>query len=1336
MSKLYIATKDVEILGVYNTSYDHLYFVYDPDDNPNNRNELVIRGGQGTRTPEDWNTNPWTFGLIEMQIGEEINRSRDALNGDTIYDRHYRMLSINGLQTENVWTVMLEHAKEIRSEHYTYSLHWDGTEVDTAQNSNSVVASLLYAVGAGSTFGYLPNNPGADYPGLENGLLSAPSGGYTIDGYKYVLGNSSNNTLTGSSSGTKYVLDGGYGNDTLTGNSQNDKIWGGDGVDTIYGNNGNDQIIAGRGNDVLYGGSGDDVILGESGSDIIDGGGGDDYLAGGFEQDIYIWDYGYTGHVIIKDQGGGDIIKLVGMTVDDLHGQYDTRDGGTIFGPNGYIYIPKLKTDGNAPVYFQNPDTTLVAIKSIFDENDPPAPPPPFPPLPFGPPGGPGGEGVNGLAPWMPAVGDGMDQGQDASYPRLDGSPLVIDMDNDGVELTDATVNPVYWDVDNDGFRDASAWVSPDDALLVMDWNGNGQIDNHSELFGTKTVDGFTILSELDSNTDGVIDSNDDLFDELQIWQDANQDGYSQESELQSLTAAGIVSINLSATPAYYQIAGNDVTHESTVTMSDTSTRDIIDAWFKYDDMNTVYSGSWVPDIRVLELPELRGYGEIKSLSIAMSMDETLLDKVTILADMDLEDVLDSTNDFDGKFREMIYRWGDTENLSLGMARNDYDQRKTDFLDELSGRDYRHGIENGLGVNYQRGYLMETWQLALNELEARFLAQTVFKPLFDGDLQYDPVTDLLTGATGISSTGLDDIVDMIANSDDKTYSWTLVTRVVEAVLGIDNLSGGDYDLLDDAIQLDTSHSLDSIYDAITLGVANVTEDTSSHAGTLIGTGSDDLLSGLDMNDTMDGGYGDDRLYGGTGNDTYIGGHGDDYLVELSGGGNDTYVYNAGRDYIEESGSGGGSDTLEFVSGIVSGDICIERVNHVDHSSNNIWGQADLVVNVAGLGSVTILDQYNSYNYYGNVISLESILFADTSTIDLTHLDDFVNGTNGNDTMVGADRAYYLNDRMDAGDGNDTLSGGLGHNYLAGGWGNDTYIYGGGLDTIAETYSTDQIFFDNTYDPNLFTVSFDALQSPYDVTTQDLNILYDGELKVIIKGGIGYGEGSYVEQIVVDGVQTINISSFDFDQHGTSSNDTMYGIETYALENNTLYGHDGDDSIQARAGNDYVDGGNGADYVYGNDGNDTLLGGAGADYVDGGSGNDELIGGSGNDTMYAGSGDDILRGGDGADTLNGGNNADTFVFEADSAFNNIDTVTDFYTWQSDKLDISDLLTGYTPGTSDINDFVSLGTFGSDMILYVDRDGTGGTYSSQQIATLSYTSGLVVDDLLNNGNLIAA
>jgi hypothetical protein len=137
-------------------------------------------------------------------------------------------------------------------------------------------------------------------------------------------------------------------------------------------------------------------------------------------------------------------------------------------------------------------------------------------------------------------------------------SPILIDLLGDGFSLT-SLENGVRFDLNGDGWRERRSWTraGSDDAFLVLDRNGNGQVDSGLELFGDATAqppveepNGFLALSVFDGpveggNGDRRITAADSVFHALRLWVDSNHDGLSRPAELLSLTELQVAAIDL-----------------------------------------------------------------------------------------------------------------------------------------------------------------------------------------------------------------------------------------------------------------------------------------------------------------------------------------------------------------------------------------------------------------------------------------------------------------------------------------------------------------------------------------------------------------------------------------------------------------------------------------------------------------------------------------------------------------------------------------------------------------------------------------------------------------------
>lgn len=93
--------------------------------------------------------------------------------------------------------------------------------------------------------------------------------------------------------------------------------------------------------------------------------------------------------------------------------------------------------------------------------------------------------------------------------------PLVLNFEGNVAGLSDMKFK---FDLDADGTEDEISTLAGGNGFLALDLNNDGRINDGSELFGSKSGNGFADLSQYDEDGNGFIDENDSVFDRLKIW--------------------------------------------------------------------------------------------------------------------------------------------------------------------------------------------------------------------------------------------------------------------------------------------------------------------------------------------------------------------------------------------------------------------------------------------------------------------------------------------------------------------------------------------------------------------------------------------------------------------------------------------------------------------------------------------------------------------------------------------------------------------------------------------------------------------------------------------------
>ncbi len=97
--------------------------------------------------------------------------------------------------------------------------------------------------------------------------------------------------------------------------------------------------------------------------------------------------------------------------------------------------------------------------------------------------------------------------------------------------------------------------------FLALDKNGDGIINDGSELFGALTGNGFAELAKYDQDGNGWIDEADEIFNKLLIWQKDEQGN----DVLRGLGAAGVGAIYLGSANTNFSLNSATDNHTNAV---------------------------------------------------------------------------------------------------------------------------------------------------------------------------------------------------------------------------------------------------------------------------------------------------------------------------------------------------------------------------------------------------------------------------------------------------------------------------------------------------------------------------------------------------------------------------------------------------------------------------------------------------------------------------------------------------------------------------------------------------------------------------------------------------
>ena len=600
---------------------------------------------------------------------------------------------------------------------------------------------------------------------------------------------------------------------------------------------------------------------------------------------------------------------------------------------------------------------------------------------------------------------------------RQSRDPLVLDLDGDGVEVTSLNGSSVQFDYDQDGFAERTGWVSADDGILVIDGNGNGEVDGAAELFGSPSQDGFEVLETLDTNGDGRIDAQDEEFAKLRIWQDTDGDGVSDAGELVTLEEAGIVAIELTRTAVNGNNNGNGVGFQANFIRDDATTGIAQTIYFETDRQETADpTPGFTPAEGVDKLPQLPRSGQLLNLAYVLSNDAAFRADWTALTD---GAAMRSPDELRAEFVDLLLRWAGVDG-SNPHGRGQYvDGRHLAFVEKFFGETYSE-TQRGQEVSTypgraSTGAAMESsFQQIVGVLETVFLAQVTWSSMSRASDAIGAFTAEVTADPYFAFSMLDLRSEILAGEEPSATPGNL-QMVVEFIkmLRPDGL-GAQVDYLQKA--------LSGLEGMVTIAFDGSREDYAEFMVPLMADIEDPLIRQIATEfaslTAREGTVASEGLVGDAGDNVLIGGKGDDGVDGKDG--NDIYIYRSGdgHEWLNDTGPATDTDTL-ILTDLDPSDITLNRNGD------------DLLIVVTATGAIIEVNDF--FKLWGTASNgIEQIRFADDTVWDRDDIkaNTVFTGSPGNNTIT--DSAQ-----------DDVIHGLGGNDYIKIGAGSDTILYGEG-----------------------------------------------------------------------------------------------------------------------------------------------------------------------------------------------------------------------------------------------------------------------------------------------------